>query len=152
MASKPKSPLIKDFRHRVHLCSQKDVVLDSDMLRLSRTDVYACWANIVASKGSMFSSEGYNLDKKPVRTHKLTIRYNRNVDFTQAAWFYEERLQSGARWYKALGWTELEERGLYLVFDVRLVDRGFEAIEPTAPVATDHGPLAAVPLPGGVRL
>lgn len=139
---------IKDFKHRVAVCSMKDVVNDAGEMRLTRKDVYHCWAKITVSVSSMFSKEGQAVRQgRNERTHKIVIRMRRDIDFTVAAWLYEERLQSPPRWFKVLSYQEQGEAGEFLELDCRLTERGMEAAAP----AEESLP-AAMPLPEGVQL
>lgn len=143
--------VIASFKHRVAVCSMKDVVEQNGTMSLTRADVYHAWAKIVPSVKSMFSSDGYAVKQSAdARTHKIVIRFRRDLDITSAAWLYEERLQSGNRWFKVLAIAEAGECGEYLEMDCRLVERGVETSPPVDPVATLPG--GAVPLPKGVSL
>ncbi len=142
---------IKDFKHRVAICSMNDIVTEAGEMRLTRKDVYHCWAKIVVSVSSMFSKEGQAVRQgRNERTHKIVIRMRRDIDFTVAAWLYEERLQSPPRWFKVLSYQEQGEAGEFLELDCRLTERGMQAAEP-AEQATECAP-AAMPLPAGVAL
>lgn len=142
---------IKDFKHRVAVCSMADVVDDSGRMWLSRKDVYHCWARIAVSVSSMFSKEGQAVRQgRNERTHKITIRMRRDIDFTVAAWLYEERLQSPPRWFKVLSYQEQGEAGEFLELDCRLTERSAEASLPAEKPA--DCPPAALPLPSGVDL
>lgn len=141
---------IKDFSHRVAVCSMSDIVDEAGEMRLTRKDVYHCWAKIIVSVSSMFSKEGQAVKQgRNERTHKIVIRMNRDIDFTVAAWLFEERLQSPSRWFKVLSYQEQGEAGEYLELECRLTERGADAAKPAeAPACAP----AAVPLPDGVRL
>lgn len=154
---------IAQFKHRVAVCSMRDVVTEDGQMSLSRKDVYHCWAAIFPKAQSMFSGDGDAIrQSRETRTHKIVIRFRRDIDFTQAAWFYEERLQSGARWFKLLKMVEQGEDGAYLEADCRLVERGTSLSVPVTPVATCNSNIAtgveganamsAVPQPDWVKL
>ena len=138
---------IAKMRHRVHLCSQKDVVEDGT-LKLNRKGVLSMWAAIEAKSGSTFSTTGAAFgDSQNRRTHVIMTRYHRDLDITVMAWVYEERRKSAARWFKIIRWYEKDE---YFVFDCRLVEQGGSAIvEPTHTDEQRTGP--AKGLPEGVK-
>lgn len=145
---------IAEFKHRVAVCSMDDVVEQGGNMVLRRKDVYHCWAKIKPSQGSLYTGDGDAVKQnRETRTHKITIRFRRDIDFTQAAWFYEERLQSGGRWFKLLAMNEQLDAGMYLDCDVRLVSRGL-ITPPVPPVATCQSdlPLGVLPTPQGVEL
>lgn len=139
---------ISELRHRVAVCSMKDVVIaETGEISLAREDAYHCWAAITASVKTLFNAAGSAVKQsRDVRTHILTVRYRRDVDFTQAAWFYEQRLQSGGRWFKLLA---MVEDGEYLQCDVRLVERGFEIAKPQG---EPDGPDLTTPFVSDVQL
>jgi SPP1 family predicted phage head-tail adaptor len=137
---------IAQFKHRVAICTMRDVVESDGQMSLSRKDVYHAWAAITPMTGTLYSRAGQAVDQsRETRTHKICIRFRRDVDFSQTAWLYEERLQSGARWFKMLAMHEQNEAGEYLEMDCRLVSRGDDL---SAPVVTS----VAAPLPQGVKL
>lgn len=142
--------VLNDFKHRVAICSMKDVVEAGGQMVLARKDVYHCWARIVHTTKSLYDGSGSSVKQsREVRTHQICIRQRRDIDFTQAAWIYEERLQSGARWFKILEFAEQGELGHYLEMDCRITERGV-ALQPPADA---HVPvLGAVAMPAGVRL
>lgn len=142
-------PVIGEFRHRVAVCSMKDVVETDGNMSLSRKDVYHSWARIVVSVGSNFGKDGQSVGQsRDVRTHKIMIRFRRDIDFTQAVWFYEERMQSAGRWYKVIAWADYGETAEYLEADVRLVERGAVLSPPAEP----EGICTVVAMPEGVNL
>lgn len=122
---------LSSFKHRITVCSMKDVIIAGGEISLARQDIYPCWAAIIPSVKTMFNAAGSAIKQsRDVRTHILVLRMRRDMDFTQAAWFYEQRLQSGGRWFKMLAMVDQNERGQYLECDVRLVERGFEMSQP----------------------
>lgn len=143
---------IAAFKHRVAICSMQDVVNEAGEMRLTRKDVYHAWAKIIVSVSSQFSKEGQAVNQsRNSRTHKIIIRMRRDIDFTVAAWLYEERLQSPPRWFKVLSYQEQGEAGEYLELDCRLTERGEEASKPaTGEACAPAG--AAMPLPEGLAL
>lgn len=129
----------------------KDVVESGGQMSLARKDVYHCWARVVATSNSYFNGAGDAIKQsRDARSHQICIRMRRDIDFTQAAWLYEERLQSGARWFKILDMREQNENGQYFEFDCRVVERGvsLQPPKPDAPAPV----LGAVAMPAGVRL
>lgn len=145
---------IAQFKHRLAVCSAADVVEADGTMRLLRQDVYHCWARIVVSVGSLYGKNGDSIKQSgDTRTHRITVRFRRDIDFTQAAWFYEERLQSGPRWFKLLDMYEAEEAGEYLECNCRLVTRAV-ATPPVEPgmVVEPPVPFGAMAAPAGVKL
>lgn len=124
--------MISDLRHRVSLCSQKDVVVAGAELRLVREDVFTTWAAIKPKKGSTFSAQGAAmLDNRNVRTHRICIRYRPDIMVSAYAWIYEARRLSPPRWFKVLMVDQTEGPGSPLYeFDCRLVERGDELAVP----------------------
>lgn len=141
------------FKHRVAVCSMKDVVTSDGGMSLSREDVYHCWAAIIPSVKTLFGPGGDAIKQsRDVRTHKLVLRARFDLDLSQSAWFFEQRLQTGGRWFKLLGMIDQNECGEYWECDVRLVERGFTMSTPAAE-APACAPLLATPtLPEGVKL
>jgi hypothetical protein len=108
---------------------------------------------ITPSVKTLYSGSGDAIKQgRDVRTHQLVIRFRRDIDFTQAAWFYEERLQSGGRWFKLLAMAEAGENSEYLECDVRLVERGFDMSKPASPDASPQPGSLMKPAPTGVQL
>lgn len=141
-------PIISEFKHRVAVCSMKDVVETDGNMSLSREDVYHCWARVVVSQGSNFSKDGQSIGQsRDVRTHKILIRFRRDIDFSQTVWFYEKRLQSAERWFKVIVWKDYDEAAEFLEADVRLVERG-AVLSPPAEGSDTY----AMPIPEGVVL
>jgi head-tail adaptor len=144
--------VIGDFKHRVSVCSMRDVAVGTD-ISLTRKDVYQCWAKIIPMSQSLFNGTGDAIKQsREIRTHKIIIRFRRDIDFTQTAWFYEERRQSGARWFKLLEFAEQNEASMYLEANCRLVGRGDQLTPPVTPVATGEPEFGAPTLPNGIAL
>lgn len=143
---------LANLRHRVHLCSQKDVVIDGDM-RLNREGVLTMWAEIVAKSASAFTANGASVgDEKKLRTHVITTRYHRDFDVSNMAWIYEERRKSAPRWFKVIRVNQTEKSGSeFFMFDCRLIERAADLVEPASPAPNrPAGP--AMSLPDGVKL
>ena len=110
---------IADLRHRVTLCSMKDVVEKNGMMELTRNEVVETWARIrpfitFGSKGAFVSPAGYNvLDPHLHQSHWISIRVQHRVDITSMAWIYEERRKAMPRWFKILGVIEDEDKRWY---------------------------------------
>ena len=141
---------IGQLKHRVRICSLKDVVDSNGTMQLARNDVYSCWANIYAVRGAMFSKAGYTIKENlDYRTHICRVRYQQSIDITSAAWVYEERRKSPPRWFKVLNISDLDEDSRWYEFEVRLVETSIEAV---APVAKPSDLLAPQPRPEWVKL
>lgn len=134
--------MIAKLRHRLVLCSQKDVV-DDGTLHLKRAGVMSMWAAIEPKKASTFTPQGAaSQENRSTRTHCITTRYHRDIDISNLAWLYEERRKSAPRWFKILSVVQTEKAGSeYFMFDCRLVERSDNA---PAPAAESHMPGAAV--------
>ena len=89
----------------------KDVVLEGDAMTLSREAVVFTWANIVHqwNQPSFLGAAGYAVKELAERpTHLITVRYGLQLEYSSAAWVYEQRLKSPPRWYKIVGFSEQE--------------------------------------------
>ena len=147
-----KKILIRDLKHYCALCSGKDVVTTDGTLVLVREDVTRTWMKIESKTTSMYSPAGYNImENRERQTHLITMRMRRDLDISSAAWVYEERLQSGARWFKVLGVKDDGEDGDYMTLSARLIERGDDLVPPA-----DEGASATVegikPVAHGVRI
>jgi hypothetical protein len=103
-----KEPKISELKHRIALCTMKDVVIDQEM-HLSREAVTYCWANIehMTNMASFLSRAGYAIMENAQRpTHRITVRAGLDLEYSSAAWVYEQRLRSPPRWYKVLGFVD----------------------------------------------
>ncbi|MGY3615669.1 phage head completion protein [Bradyrhizobium sp. USDA 10063] len=121
---------ISDLRNRVSLCTMHDVVEQGGVMTLSRTSIASVWAAIYAQPHlqSFISPYGYAIQEKAERpTHLITVRYKVDLDFTSAAWVYEERRKSPPRWYKVLGFYDNEN---WIVIHAHLVQRSEQASPP----------------------
>jgi head-tail adaptor len=126
---------ISDLRHRVVLCSMKDVVETNGSMELTRKEVVKTWARIrpfvtFGAKGAFISQAGYHiLDPNLHQSHWIAIRVQHRVDITAMAWVYEERLKSQPRWFKVLGAIETEDNR-WLEIAVHLYERSDSAQPP----------------------
>ncbi|TAI61584.1 hypothetical protein [Bradyrhizobium sp. Leo170] len=123
MASKePKSgPKIANFSHRVALCTMKDVVDQGGTMVLARPAVAWVWAGIRQPRPSFMSPYGYAVLEEADRvTHIITIRGNAGIDITSAAWVYEKFRISPPRWYKVVGFSDVDR---WIRLACRLVER-----------------------------
>jgi hypothetical protein len=123
-------PRISDFNHRVSLCTMYDVIEDGSTVSLSRAPVAQIWAKIYAVPHlpSFISPYGFAIKEPAERvTHHVTLRYKVDLDFSSAAWIYEQRRKSPARWYKVLGFYD---NAPWVVLHVHLVERSINATPP----------------------
>jgi hypothetical protein len=141
-----------DMKHRIVICTMQDVAITQEgVMELTRQGIYHCWAYIKPVRLSMYSVLGFSIqDDRSERTHEMLIRNRRDLDFSSAAWAYEQRLKTGDRWYKLLRYSVYEEDGEYLYFDARLVEHGDTMTKPV-PVA-EQNKLEPLPLPKGFKL
>lgn len=138
-----KKPRISHLRHRVQLCSQKDIVEDGNFF-LVREGVLETWAEITEKKTQVFSPGGEAIDERDKRSHIIRIRYRHDLEISVYAWIFERRMKSSPRWFKILKVSQTEDSGSpFYIFDVRLVERSDTSVEPI-----DQGP--AKDLPDGV--
>lgn len=146
---------IASLRHRVKMCSQKDVVNDDGFLILNREGVLDMWASIEAKAASTFTGQGATTkSSRGKRTHKITTRYHRDLHVSNLAWLYEERRISAPRWFKILKVVQSETKGSeYFIFDCQLVERGDDLTSPHVEVEEPLNQLSpAFGLPDGVVL
>lgn len=142
---------IATLRHRVTLCSQKDVVTTDGVLKLNRTVVDRMWAMIDEKAASHFSPNGAVVGKQDKRTHVILIRYRPDLNISNMAWIYEERRKSSPRWFKILRVGQSEKSGTpFSKFEVRLVERSDDIPTPIEVEETTNGP--TIGLPEGVIL
>lgn len=157
---------IASLRHMVALCSGSDVVVSPGSIESRRPPIFTARADIQPKRAQQWSPQGFAaFDEKERPSHDVAIRFRPDIDITRAAWLFEERLQSGRRWFKVLGVVDVEERGRFWKLSCRLVEKGVEAPAPTqsppatvdgkpsAPVAKKKSTLpSAQGLPPGVKL
>jgi len=123
-------PRISDFSHRIQICTQLDVVEDGSTISLSRVPAAKVWAKVYALPHlpSFVSPYGYAIKETANRvTHWVTLRYKIDMDFSSAAWLYEERLKSPPRWYKVVGFYDSD---LWITLHCHLVEKSTKAIQP----------------------
>jgi head-tail adaptor len=104
---------IKELKHRIAICTMKDVVISSDQMVLRREAVVWTWAKIEHQHhlASFMSDTGYAIKELATRaTHRIRVRTGLEIDYTAAAWIYEEFLKSPPRWYKVLGFVDDSDR------------------------------------------
>jgi len=118
----PGNPKIHEMNHRVALCTQHDVVIDSKTMLLHRAAVVWAWARIKSHYGLPFTVglSGYTvMDPVTKATHAITVRNGLVDNVTNTAYIYEEFRKSAPRWYKVLGVSEPEK---FLVLTCRLIE------------------------------
>jgi hypothetical protein len=100
---------IRDLKHRIAICTMKDVVVSADRMELRREAIVWTRAKIDHQHHlpSFMSVEGYAVKEYANRaTHRIRVRAGLNIDYTSAAWIYEEFFRSPPRWYKVLGFVD----------------------------------------------
>jgi hypothetical protein len=100
---------ISQLKRRVAICTMKDVVMSSDTMELRREAVVWTWAKIDHQQHlpSFISEAGFAIKELATRaTHRIRVRSGLGIDYSSAAWIYEEFRQSPARWYKVLGFVD----------------------------------------------
>jgi hypothetical protein len=131
----PGAPKIHEMNHRVALCTQKDVVIDSKTMELRRDSVVWAWARVKSHYGLPFTigMSGYTImDPATKATHAITVRNGLVDNVTAMAYVYEEFLKSAPRWYKVLGVSEPDR---FLVFTTRMIEISDLALSPLNPLA-----------------
>lgn len=125
------APVIKKFKHRVHLCSNQDVIVDGK-LEFQKKFIHEGWARIDRRRAQTFSQAGQTVfEEKDRRTHFIQMRYNANIEVTTSAWIYEHRLISPPRWFKILFVGDKDEDSRLWLFECRLMEAGDDVIVPT---------------------
>src|ERR1044072_9133081 len=122
--------ILKKFKHRVHVCRNEDVVADG-ILKFQKVSLFQGRAMIDPRRTQTFSAEGHSVfEERDRRTHFIHMRYNPNVEYSTAAWIYEERAKSPPRWFKILFSGDEYEPSQYWKFDCRLMERGDDILRP----------------------
>lgn len=146
-----KKPHIAKLRHRMKLCSQRDVVTENNDMRLNRAEVSSIWCSVEEKAASHFSVKGATVGNRNERTHIICARYNSDLNVSNMAWLYEERRKSSPRWFKILKVGQTEMKGsVFFKFEVRLVERADDIPEPVSEQGATNSPI--VGLPEGVNL
>lgn len=137
---------IGDLRHRVKLCTAKDVSITDGVLMLARQEVVECWAKVEERRASSFTPNGHVVDDgKPKASHYITIRWRADILFSTTAYFYEARLQSPPRWFKVMGEGNVCEASRFFKIPVRLIDRADDTMMPSQTPAEAPRPQVARP-------
>src|SRR5262245_15938002 len=132
----PSAPKAADLEHRIALCKQADVVVDSRTMELRRSDVVWTWARIKSFYGLaafINSQHGYAIiDGMTRATHSITFRYGMYLSIGSTAWVYERRRKTEPRWYKVLGFAESSQ---WVTLNVRLVEKSDMVLPPNSTFA-----------------
>lgn len=140
---------IADFSHRIIICTSR-VDVEGDLTLLKRATVFDTWAKIETKKRSTFSREGYAvLDDANRVTHRITIPWRPDIDYSVSAWIYEELLMGSPKWYKILA-DAMSDDGQYTVFDALLYQRSQKITEPADTLKPKD--FVATALPDGIKL
>lgn len=141
---------IADFNHRIFICTSRvDVVGDSN-IELQRAIVFDTWAHIQPKKRSTFSRDGYAvMDDANRVTHRITIPWRPDIDYSVSAWIYEELLMGSPKWFKIIG-EAMSEDGQYSEIDALLYERSSSAVKPSDDL--QQKPFAATQLPKDIKL
>ena len=119
---------IKDLKHRVAICTMKDVVVSNDTMELRREAVVWTRAKIEQQTHlpSFLSPDGFAIKEYATRaTHRIRVRSGLEIDYTSAAWIYEEFFKSPPRWYKVLGFVDDSLR--FVMLECHLVESSEKA-------------------------
>jgi len=122
---------IRELKHRVAICTMKDVVVSSDRMELRREAVVWTRAKIDHQQhlASFISEAGFAIKELPNRaTHRIRVRVGLQIDYSSAAWVYEEFFKSPPRWYKVIGFVDEGQR--WVMLECHLVESN-ELAKPT---------------------
>ena len=134
----------KHLTHKVALCTMNDIVDEGGTMRLLREQVMLTWAQIEVRRGTYIGASGYTIDDAlDKRTHLITVRYRTDLEFTSAAWIYEQRLKSAPRWYKVV--ETLNDNSEFVSIWCRLSEQSDHTTPPVARLQGDN-------MPQGVKL
>lgn len=140
---------IASFNHRIIICTSR-VDVDGDSMQLKRATVFDAWARVETKKRSTFTREGYaSFDDANRVTHRITLNWRPDVDYSVSAWVYEELLLGSPKWYKVIA-DAMTEDGQYSVLDCLLYQRSAEITEPAASLGNTG--FQATPKPAGLKL
>ncbi|WP_157787935.1 hypothetical protein [Bradyrhizobium elkanii] len=107
------------------MCTTKDVVDQDGALVLVRPTAAWLWAAIRQPRPSFLSPLGYAVLEEADRvTHIITIRGAAGIEISSAAWVYETFLKSPPRWYKVVGFSDVDK---WIRMTCRLVERNDSA-------------------------
>jgi hypothetical protein len=127
----PGAPKFQDLKHRLALCTQRDVVAGPSTMELRRTEVVWCWGRVRSHYGLPMFLGGQNnytvMDLTTKATHAITVRSGLALIITDTAYVYEEFRKSPPRWYKVLGFSEIAN---WTTMTTRLVEQSDMAIPP----------------------
>lgn len=147
---------IGELRHRVVLCTARDIADESGSIRLIREEAKQRRVKIEEKTKSMWSRDGMVIKTdRDAQTHMITIRIIRDIEISAHAWVYEHRDRLPPRWFKILGVKEKSEVGVYPRFwelSCHLYERSDEASRPAAEAASDQVAISPASLPAGVKL
>jgi hypothetical protein len=122
------APKMANLVHRVALCTMLDVVSNDGYMELTRRPVAWLWAGIRQPRPSYLAPSGYAIMEEADRvTHIITIRAKTEVHVSAAAWVYEEFLKSPPRWYKVIGFVDIDH---FIRLHCRLYERSDEVRQP----------------------
>lgn len=140
---------IADFTHRIFICTSR-VDVEGDIMLLKRAIVFDTWAKVETKKRSTFSRPGYAvMDDANRVTHRITINWRPDIDYSVSGWIYEELLMGSPKWYKILA-DAMSDDGQYTVFDALLYQRSEQITEPTDTLKPKE--FRATELPSGIKL
>ena len=131
----PGAPKLHELNHRVALCTQHDVIIDSKTMLLHRSAVVWAWARVKSHYGLPFTigQSAYTvLDPVTKATHAITVRNGLVDNVTDTAYVYEEFRKSAPRWYRVLAVSEPER---FLVLTCRMIEISDLAIPPQGALA-----------------
>lgn len=134
-----KRPTIADLKHKMFVCSAKDIVLDGETIVLERSAVYSGWAAVESKRASTFVPQGVSVSEpRETTTHVIAMRYRSDIQVSSSAWLYEERRKSAPRLFKI---TRVVEDCDFFYFHCRLTERG-DLITPVAGIERENAGIA----------
>lgn len=141
--------ILKKFKHRVHVCRNEDVVVDGQLI-FQRRSLFEGWAMIDPRRTQTFGADGHSIyEERDRRTHFIRMRYNPDVEYSVAAWLYEERRKSPPRWFKILFSGDEYETSQYWKFECRLMERGDDILQP---ITAGEVPGSILGVPEGIEI
>jgi hypothetical protein len=110
------------------VCTSQDVSLNDGAFTLLRAGLFEVWACVEQKRSTAWHKSGYRDDKINAATHVVKIRARPEIDFTTAAYFYEERPLSGSRWFEVGPYIEACKDEYW--FDCKVIERNNGAVKP----------------------
>ena len=115
---------ISQLTHRVALCSAYDEALTTTAVILKRQTAFETMARVVPVRGTFWLKNLAERENRENHSHLIYIRWSPNFDIGGYAWIFEQRAQSGGRWYKVISVREEDDAARWWMFAARIVEKG----------------------------